>query len=118
MGIGFIDFQSSWEGRKTALSFFRAFHKPSFPQPASLAEKAQPAIVMVVQSCSNCIGLRYFSDECIRVRKRAKLRSIVFVRRHDMRRLKGSQRLDRHMHFRSFEAFGSVIASVGAKKRH
>ena len=38
---------------------FRAFHKPSFPRPASIAANSQAAIFAVasIQSCSNSIGL-------------------------------------------------------------
>src|ERR1035438_7384492 len=48
---------------------FRAFHKPSFPRPDSVAANFQAAIFILAstQSCSNCIGLTYFSVECMRV---------------------------------------------------
>jgi hypothetical protein len=38
---------------------FRAFHKPSFPRPASIAANSQAATFTVasIQSFSNCIGL-------------------------------------------------------------
>ena len=59
VGIGFIDFQGLWEGGENSFIVFQAFHRPSFPRPASIPANSQAAIFTVasIQSCSNCIGL-------------------------------------------------------------
>jgi hypothetical protein len=59
VGIGFIDFQGLWEGRKTALLFSalsinRHFHGlPRSPRNS----QAATFTVASIQSFSNCIGL-------------------------------------------------------------
>ena len=49
VGIGFIDFQGLWEGRKTRTIVFRAFHKPPFPRPLPLRHASYADFLI----CSN-----------------------------------------------------------------
>ena len=59
VGIGFIDFQGLWGRSENSTIVFRAFHKPSFPRPASIISISQAAIFTVdsIQFCSNSMGL-------------------------------------------------------------
>src|SRR5271157_5017143 len=52
VGIGFIDFQGLWEGRKTRTIVFRAFHKPPFPRPLPLRSCFTPIFLSARTWCS------------------------------------------------------------------
>ena len=59
VGIGFIDFQGLWEGRKTVPSFSALSINRHFHGLASITANSQAAIFIVasIQSCSNSTGL-------------------------------------------------------------